>query len=107
MSDDKFPAWFYDPETKQGQVFQSADDVPDGWVETLDDALTKVEKAAPVMARKAVIAELKNGGIEFDAKANTADLYDLLKGKLMEALTAQNIEFDADASAPELLKLLG
>lgn len=117
MDNTKWPSWRYDPETKEGRIFEAPDDVPEGWVERLGDEPTakpkpaakpaKTDDDAAPMARKDIMAELKNGGIAFDAKAKSTDLYDLLKGKVMEALTAKNITFDAEASAADLLKLLG
>lgn len=113
MKDEQFPAFYYDPETHEAKQCAGPDDVPEGWVETIGAEAPakpkrqKTDDAAVPMARKDIMAELKNGGIAFDVKAKTADLYDLLKGKLMEALAAKNIAFDADASAADLLKLLG
>jgi hypothetical protein len=113
MKDGQFPAFFYDPETHEAKQCNGPDDVPAGWVETIGDEAPAPAKAkakpaddSVPMARKDIMAELKNGGIAFDVKAKTADLYDLLKGKVMEALTAKNIAFDADASAADLLKQL-
>lgn len=120
MSKDSFPAWFYNPETKEGQIFESADDVPEGWVDRLDGEpkvvgskakAPKAQKTEPTddtsMTRAEMIEALKNGGVEFKVTAKNAELHDLLKGKVMEVLTQRQIAFDADAPVRDLLEKLG
>lgn len=116
MSHQSFPAWFYDPETQTGQVFNNADEVPEGWVDRLDGEPTvvgseakpaKAEKADKGMARQDIITALKNGNVEFKATMKTEELHDLLKGKVMEVLAQRNIAFDADADVRDLLAKLG
>ena len=118
MKDVSFPAWYYDPATKQGQVFNSADEVPEGWVDRLDGEPTAIgskprtpakEKPAAdpaAMTRKEITEALKAGGISFSPTEKTETLHDLLKGKVMEVLAQRNIAFDADASVRDLLAKL-
>lgn len=119
MSKD-FPAWRYDPVTREGRVFDTADDVPEGWVDRLgaegEVVTVKVKGGAAkapepkddgTMTRAEIMAALKGGGVDFKVTAKTDELHDLLKGKVMEVLTQRNIEFDADADARTLLAKLG
>lgn len=117
MSKD-FPAWRYNPKTRQGQIFDNADDVPTGWVRRLPEegedepVTTKAKPAAKQaaatgerepMTRQELMTALKGGGVTFKANAKNEELHDLLKGKVMEVLAQRDIAFDADADVRDLL----
>ena len=113
-----FHAWFYDPVTRQGQIFNSADEVPEGWVDRLDGepsaigskprpaAMEKPVDDPTAMSRKEITEALKAGGISFSPTEKTEALSDLLKGKVMEVLAKRNIPFDANAPVRDLLAKL-
>ena len=123
----KFHAWYYDPKTGEGRIFDDPADVPEGWVDRVPEpgseapAPAKAAKAAAPaaaspakagaepkgMTRTEIMAALKGGGVEFKATSKTEELHDLLKGKVMEVLAQRNIEFDADADVRDLLAKLG
>lgn len=118
MKDVNFPAWYYNPTTLEGQIFETADTVPDGWVDRLDGEPTSIgsklkapkpatEPVVGGMSRKDMMEALKAGGIEFKVNMKNEELHDLLKGKVMEVLAQRQIAFNADADVRDLLKLLG
>jgi hypothetical protein len=41
----KFPGWRYNPATGEGEIFQSADEVPKGWTDNQAEAIAAA--AAP------------------------------------------------------------
>lgn len=106
MSKEQFkgPTWRYDPKTGEGRVFTDVNDVPDGWVDSLDghDADAKNDG----MSRKDITTALEAGGIKYAAKAKTDDLYTLLRSSVLKALVEGKIEHDDNATLPELLALL-
>lgn len=115
MAYSKFPGMRWNPDTCENQVFQSAEEVPAGWVDyhpsNPPEAVESVElvKAVPdslPMSRKEIVKVLNDGGISFDAKAKVPALYDLLVDSLKAHLTEAKIEFPASATGPELLALV-
>lgn len=122
MNKPLFPGWRYNPKTGEGRQFDSADDVPNGWVDRVpedgdDEPAPKAKPAKAdkpatpaddgAMSRQEMIAALKGGGVEFKATMKNEELHDLLKGKVMEVLAQRNIPFDADANVRDLLAKLG
>lgn len=107
--DPNFPAMKWHPQTGEVKLCHKADDVPEGWIDTHPANLANVAQPAPVklpMKRKDIVAALSEGGITFDVKSPTYDLYALLVENLKAALTEAEIEFAADADANTLLGLL-
>lgn len=106
-----WPSWYYGPNGEKA-IFERAEDVPEGWFDHEDKhADTGKEppksKETPVpLARKEVVAALKEGEIVFDKAASTKALYDLLTEKVKEHLTESGVEFDPDADTKSLLEML-
>jgi hypothetical protein len=109
-----FPAYYYSPDG-EARIFQSADEVPEGWTTKhpdhhIDDK--KPEPAAPPvdkLTREEVIAALVSGGIEFKKNAGTAALEKQLRESAIAYLTDKDggqVSFPADISTRKLLALL-
>lgn len=94
MRSDDFPAWFYNPETREGRIFETADAVPDGWVTGLDGIEAASGDETKPMTRKELVDALTNGGIAFDKRATVADLDALLREKATEALVKRGLSAD-------------
>lgn len=112
----QFPVMKWHPETGDCQIFHAAADVPEGWLdqhpkdpkgrESADDADKSAKGADKLpMTKKAIVAALIAGNIEFAANGSAKDLYELLGSKLREHLTAQTIEIPEGADVPALLAL--
>jgi len=120
MTDKRFPGWRYNPDTLEGRQFDRAEDVPEGWVDTLntpEDAPASVEEAiAPAkpaatsaraaMTRTEITAALTSGAIQFQKNTSTAALLELLRTNVHAALTAKGVEFDPDTDVRDLLATL-
>lgn len=113
MTKDKaFPAMYWPATGGAPQVFNSADEIPEGWLPHHPSAQEPIKEAPVVNANKlpmtkaAIIAALAEGGITAPATASTKALYDLLVTSLQDELTESKIEFPVGATAPELLALV-
>lgn len=113
MSDPaKFPGMRWHPKTGVPQVFQKAEEVPEGYLDYHPSNPPEGAKAeettgeALPMTRDAIVAELSEGGIYFKKKAPTDELYALLVGSLQAHLKDAAIPFPEDATGPELLALV-
>lgn len=93
----KFPGQRWDPASGDTKVFQTAGDVPEGWLDHYpsDEEKSDAKSAAPKpaadalpMTRAQVIDYLKAGTVPFQGNAGTKALYDLLVASLKEALAA-------------------
>lgn len=109
---EKFPGWRYDPATGEGGLFNSADEVPDGWLDHVPPpgAPLAQEPAVSVrkpMTRAEITAALDSGRISYDPKAKADELHALLRDKVIAALKARAIAFDEAADTRDLLALLG
>lgn len=110
----KFPGMRWDPNTGEAQVFQSAAEVPEGFLDYHPSNPPEVVKVATEagatdalpMTREEIIKELTDGGIPFKAKAKDAVLYAALLDALKAHLLASEIEFPETATGPELLALV-
>lgn len=107
----KFPGMRWHPETAVPQVFQKAEEVPEGYLDYHPSSPPEVvklavEAAALPMTREAIVAELTDGGIPFKAKAKTEVLYAALLDALKAHLVASEIEFPENATGPDLLALV-
>lgn len=111
----KFPGMRWHPVTGANQVFQSAEEVPEGYLdyhpsnppEGAKEAETVKETATALpMSREEIVKELSDGGIAFKANAKTEKLYSLLVEAVKTHLTASEIEFPETANGPELLALV-
>lgn len=110
----EFPKYYYSPAGVQ-IVANSIGDVPEGYTpyplaDTARVAAAKVAAAAaaPValpLNKKAVIYNLRQGGIEHDPSASHESLYALLLTGVKAALTDAKVEFDETES--DVKKLLG
>jgi hypothetical protein len=86
----KWPGWLYNPETGAGEIFQSEDEVPEGWVEHRD--LEPVEEAAEEEEAEVELTETDETAIKALMDENTKDeLLDLLE--LMNEGRDEPIEF--------------
>lgn len=113
----KFPGMRWDPKTGENQTFQSAGDVPEGWIDHHPNdgeqgTPPKAARPAPAdkvelpLTRKEIVEHLKAGGVAFTITAGTQALYDLLLASVQGALTEQKIEFDpAETNVVTLLGL--
>lgn len=107
----KFPGMRWHPETGVPQVFQKAEEVPDGYLDYHPSNLPEsvklaIEASTLPMTREAIVAELTDGGIAFKTKAKTEVLYATLLDALKVHLVASEIEFPENATGPELLALV-
>jgi hypothetical protein len=108
----KFPGMRWHPTTGENQVFQSAEDVPEGYLDyhpSNPPEGAEPVKAAPdalPMSREEIVKELSEGGIAFKANAKTEKLYGVLVEAVKAHLTASEIEFPETANGPELLALV-
>lgn len=113
-----FPSWRWDPETKEGRVFDRAEDVPEGWLSRhpdhqADDTTTALTKPADPdkLTREEIVKALNDGGIEFKKNMGTAALEKLLRESVgafvigVEGSTLSQTEVD-DMSTKALLALL-
>jgi hypothetical protein len=80
-----WPAWRYGPNQPEDRaIFQSPDEVPEGWTNNPADHTGPAPKApaaspaAVPLTRKQVIAELNLRKLPYEANAPTAALYELL-----------------------------
>ncbi len=118
--DVKFPGLRWDPKTGNCETFNSAGDVPEGWLDHHPDdpahggspRAAKADKPAAAdkvelpLTRKEIMEHLKAGNVTFSPTLGTAALYELLVTSAKEALTAAAIEFDpAETNAVTLLGL--
>lgn len=84
-----WPAWFYPPETKEedpaahGQIFERADDVPEGWA-----------------------ADWRAHGVNLDQAPPQATELTLTRSELKDELTKRDIPFTPTAAKAELQRLL-
>lgn len=88
--DRNWPAWYYSADG-DSRIFNGPEEVPEGWATSeynarqLKREKDKAERDAKrdepkeLMPRKAIIAELKDRGIEFDWKKPTGELWQLLR----------------------------
>lgn len=102
---DEWPSWRYDPETRRGQIFDSPEAVPEGWVEDLSAPLP--EGVVAPMTKGEITAALKGGKIDFPANGTRDQLEALLRDKLTAVLTARKVEFVPTADTRSLLALIG
>lgn len=108
-----FPGMRWHPQTGESRVFDKAEDVPEGWINTHPASLPA--EAAPAgadetaslnMTRKEIVAALEEGGIQFNPRHGVKALYALLVENLKKALTEMDVPFNADTTdAKELLGL--
>lgn len=115
------PKMLWHPETGESRIFNGNETPPADWLDhhPADENHDAVEKVAGVkdalepaavdvlpMTRAEIRIALEDAGIAYAKNAKAATLYDLLLTSLRAHLTAENIEFALDATAPELLKLV-
>lgn len=93
------PTWFYDPVARSGQIFHKLSDVPEGWVETLSDAVPH-----DGMSREAIVTALNEGGVRFKKNEATGDLHGKLRAALEKALADNGASVAEGATVPELLE---
>lgn len=79
------PAFFYGPDG-EAEVFNAAEDVPEGWqdhpfkVEDPKEAVAPPE--LPPLTRKQIMAELTERKVGYDVTQNTKSLYELLVSEI-------------------------
>lgn len=110
----KFPGQRWDPATGDTRVFQSAGDVPEGWIDRYPtpkemSAAPKPSAPAPAvpLTRAQIVDYLKAGSVPYAGNSGTKALYDLLVASLVEALAAlpTPVIAPADADVTALLAL--
>lgn len=111
MSDPKkFPGMRWHPVTGENEIFHTADDVPEGYLDyhpsNPPEGAAKVVADDLPLSRAEIVAHLTDGGVKFKAKADTTTLYVLLATKLKEHLATAEIEIPTAATVPELLALV-
>lgn len=115
--DPAYPAMMWHPETGENRIFNSADEVPEGWLDTHPnnkDAAEQRKAAAEArnppatlpLTRAEIVKALGDGGINFNPRAATKALYDQLLGELKKTLTEAGIAYEQEADAKTLLGLL-
>lgn len=85
-----WPAWRYNPETGQGQIFQSADEVPLGWSDVPPGTTPPGEDGAIIVDESRIGAVVTEGGAAELPEWNKDELAALGQTKLAEILTAMN-----------------
>lgn len=109
--------FMWDPETGARHIFKDGETAPDNFLphhpddaDKADDAPKKAAKAdkdlSGGMTKAEIESALQSGGVTYDKQGTKADMLDALIPALWNALEASGVEFDADATAPELLGLL-
>lgn len=87
MADNNWPAWYYDPKTGKGKIFQKKDDVPKGWTDdpyaherdsneadpNAPDSNKGLAKAHG-LTKAGMVKEFKEHEIAHDPKASADDL---------------------------------
>lgn len=112
MKDKSFPAMKWHPETGESGIFNSASEVPEGWLDHHPNAKEPIKEKEVVkptglpMTKAEIQDALKTGGISAPANASAKSLYDLLVTSLRDHLTEANVTFPETATAPELLALV-
>lgn len=78
-----WPAWFYGP-NNQAQIFNKAEDVPEGWVDHPRKLVEDEDKTPPPkqnalpLTKEQIIEQLNQRGITFPKNASARALYDML-----------------------------
>lgn len=112
MKDREYPAMKWHPETGASEIFNSASDVPEGYLDchpnsVQDNRPPPAPKAGVLPMTKAeMVAALKAGNIEYPANAGAKALYELLDGKLREHLATNNVPVPEGADVRALLTLI-
>lgn len=108
-----FPAMRWHPTTGEWQIFKTADEVPEGWLNHHPEHKTEKEAPPPPqkkssldLTRPEIMEALSAGDIEFKQNTGTAALYVLLTEKVKAVLNERNIAFDDSAGTKALLGLL-
>jgi hypothetical protein len=77
--DPKFPALMWHPETGEASVFNSAEEIPEGYLDKHPKHAGDVKPIVKTeLSRSEIIAALRERGIEFAPATGTPKLYDLL-----------------------------
>lgn len=116
MADPNYPAMKWHPETGEAKTFTSADEVPEGWLDTHPSNLPATPDAGAAsvparpdplpMSRDAIKKALDDAGITYAKNAKDQTLYDLLVSELRAHLTDQDIHWAETDDAPTLINLL-
>lgn len=106
MPDTEFPKWFYGPKGA-AEVFESAEEVPEGWVEHPSKLDGAPQDPAPIQTPQAPagasvdVFELDDSGTPWDASRNTPDkgktqsgLWQLRPGQSRPVRGAEDAKFD-------------
>lgn len=107
-----FPAMFWNQDTAESKIVNSADEVPAGWKpyhpSSADKAKPVQEQPAakPTLTKAEVIQHLTAGEVEHNTTASHKSLYELLLTSVKAALTDAKIPFDENSTdAKALLEL--
>ncbi len=111
--DPNFPAFKWNPETGESQIFNAAHEVPGGWLDQHPSSTSAAEKetakadatGALPMTKAEIVEALKAGNIPFKAQSGAKALYDLLDTALRAHLAAEKITVPDGANVPALLIL--
>ena len=73
----EWPAWRFSPDG-ESQLFEKAEDVPEGWTSKLPSAIYETSEQVSVDKEK-VIKQLEEYGVELDPRWGAAKLQEVLK----------------------------
>jgi len=94
----EFPKFMYGPNSK-GKIFNSAEEIPEGWVDSLGQSAPTAKKSKD-SAPKAPPTPSKDKDLTPD------EMFEFLDGKKMSDLwaMARELELDKGGKKPELIK---
>lgn len=114
QKDKAFPALYWPPDGGAPVTYNSAADVPTGWLPQHPKHFDGQKKppaastpaAAIPMDKPSILAALKAGNVPYSANIGQQAAYNLLVSSLKKHLTEAGIQFPETATGPELLALL-
>jgi len=107
----EWPSWRYNPKTGKGQIFQSEDEVPDGWVEHYNDttpgkrAIEGHEEGEESRENPTNRVVPGSGGDEEEPE-ELEDIDDITAGIIKKRLDRRGVPYPASADKPKLYALL-
>lgn len=108
-----YPSMRWHPETGEMAVYNAPHEVPEGWLDTHPNNVSKVKKAEKPaaeanllpMTKAEIVKALTDGGIPFKPQTGAKGLYALLDTALRAHLAAEKIEVPEGANVPALMAL--
>lgn len=75
----EWPAWRFSPDGDDSQMFEKAEDVPEGWLSSPPTTIYEAVKQTPVICKETTIKKLEDYGVTIDPTWGAAKLQEVLK----------------------------